>query len=243
VKADDNGGMDAQPMTPEPSRELVDLRRRAYGPDADILGDAEALRRLHELESRLRDGDDGEPPSPAPSPAPDPDDSAAGTPDIPPDSAPPFRPWWRRIPLWALFGVTAIVGLCAGLALQGSFTRAPDAVLRPVDGVHVDLEDEWLLSISQWLTLDAAPVQHESFHKLQVLSATGASGTSCLVVTWSNHWSDFSCTPEGLSPVVDFVAYVGGPQPLDDPLPAGTVIRFELNGGVVSVTMRTPSTS
>lgn len=35
-------------------RELDALRRRAYGPEADILGDAAALSRLSELEDRVR---------------------------------------------------------------------------------------------------------------------------------------------------------------------------------------------
>jgi hypothetical protein len=43
-------------------------------------------------------------------------------------------------------------------------------------------------------------------------------------------------------PVVDFVSYVGGPQPLDHPLPAGSVIRFTLTGEDVEVTLAEPPT-
>jgi hypothetical protein len=50
------------PQTPEvaddpgkdPAAELAELRRRAYGPDADIEADAEARARLQELEDELR---------------------------------------------------------------------------------------------------------------------------------------------------------------------------------------------
>lgn len=45
--------MDA-PMTDGREAELADLRRRAYGPDADIAQDAAATARLRELESQLR---------------------------------------------------------------------------------------------------------------------------------------------------------------------------------------------
>lgn len=46
--------MEAPSLTPERSKELADLRRRAYGPDADIDGDPAALRRLSELEALAR---------------------------------------------------------------------------------------------------------------------------------------------------------------------------------------------
>src|SRR6476469_2850542 len=45
--------MDATAPSPEGSRELADLRKRAYGPDADIDDDPVALRRLLELEALL----------------------------------------------------------------------------------------------------------------------------------------------------------------------------------------------
>lgn len=50
----DNGVMDVPSSSPERSRELADLRRRAYGPTADIAQDAAALARLRELEDSER---------------------------------------------------------------------------------------------------------------------------------------------------------------------------------------------
>jgi hypothetical protein len=44
--------MDAPVLTPDEVRELAQLRRRAYGPSADIASDPAALVRLGELESR-----------------------------------------------------------------------------------------------------------------------------------------------------------------------------------------------
>lgn len=43
-------------LTPHERAELHELRTRAYGPDADILGDPAALGRLDELEERVRTG-------------------------------------------------------------------------------------------------------------------------------------------------------------------------------------------
>src|SRR4029450_3948501 len=119
------GFMDAPSLTPERSRELADLRRRAYGPDADIQRDPGALHRLHELEALAR-----EEPAAAEAPAPatqssdskpatasataEPRASGLGEQSAPATtkqpaadgegvgSAPPTLPrrrWWRRIPV------------------------------------------------------------------------------------------------------------------------------------------------
>src|SRR4051794_13018106 len=63
---DDNGDMDAPSPTPERSRELADLRQRAYGPGADIDRDPDAVRRLGELEALAREQPE---PTAAPEPA------------------------------------------------------------------------------------------------------------------------------------------------------------------------------
>jgi hypothetical protein len=102
--------------------ELDALRRRAYGPDADISGDDEALLRLSELEDRLRRA---RYPSPAAAPPPplaaapgiQPD---AGSPAVPPEpvpvAAPPPLVPSRRAPRWhgALVAATAAVALLLG---------------------------------------------------------------------------------------------------------------------------------
>ncbi|WP_169582286.1 MULTISPECIES: hypothetical protein [Microbacterium] len=136
--------MDAPPLTPERSRELADLRRRAYGPNADIGFDRIAQERLRELEELARStpaappavgeiadpGDEarepnaqaGEPDAEASVPA---DATASETAIGPgrtaagstPDGPPPVattRRWWRRIPVWLLAGVA---GLAIGVAV------------------------------------------------------------------------------------------------------------------------------
>lgn len=248
--------MDAQSLTPESTRELDDLRKRAYGPDADILRDPDALRRLHELEAQVR-ADEPAPTFSAAAPAQTaPQDPASAAAAEPPTAMPhpaspaptgetpairgasPPRRWWRRVPVWGWVAAVGVAGVIVGVASSASLTPRADTTLAPIGHMQPGLEATWALSVEPWLTNDTPPVQHESLDKLRVLSATSAEGVSCLVVTWPSNWSDVSCTPQGLTPVVDFVAYRGGPQPLDTPLAEGTVIRFELHGDVVDVTMR-----
>ena len=57
------------------------------------------------------------------------------------------------------------------------------------------------------------------------------------MVVWENIWADGSCAPGELVPLVDFIAYRGAAQPLEQDLPPGSVIRFELRDGVVDVTL------
>lgn len=54
VSSIDNGGMDSPPLSSDPRSELAALRRRAYGPNADIENDATALARLNALEDAVR---------------------------------------------------------------------------------------------------------------------------------------------------------------------------------------------
>lgn len=134
--------MEAPSQSPERSKELADLRRRAYGPDADIDRDPAAQRRLSELEALARTHAAGdavdvapEPAGPsAPSDVPDAQADAGGEasdpPPIPaaeeepgplpaiaaaePAGATVARPWWRRLPRWT---VTALAGVAAGVAI------------------------------------------------------------------------------------------------------------------------------
>ena len=83
------------------SDELQRLRRRAYGPDADIAGDAAAQARLSELEAAQRA---------QLSPAVE----AAGVAARLPERA-PAEPWWRRRRWLAILG-----GGIVALALNGA---------------------------------------------------------------------------------------------------------------------------
>jgi hypothetical protein len=102
-------------------RELAALRRRAYGPDADIDSDPEALGRLIALEDRLRDEPDARGDADGRAAAPEADAA------VPPASR---RPAWHT----ALLASCAAAALMLG-ALAGAGTYAPDAS-EPL--VHVD---------------------------------------------------------------------------------------------------------
>ncbi|WP_344063581.1 hypothetical protein [Microbacterium pumilum] len=247
--------MDAPSLTPERSRELADLRKRAYGPDADIAHDPEALERLHELEEQLR-SDTPEPvvleaaePAAAVAPAVDARNGstamASPVASEPPSAPAPLpsqksRPWWRRVPLWVSLAIIGLLGVLVGIMVPAAVAPGADTTLHPSENPVLALDDEWLSSMLDWLQVNEPPTEFEPFDNLQVITAISETGSTCLVVFWVNQWSDASCTPDGLTPTVDFVAYPGSPQPLDDIVPVGTVIRFELHGDEVDVTLREP---
>lgn len=252
---DDNRTMEAPSSTPERSRELADLRERAYGPDADIADDPEALERLHELEDLLRadtrEAVEPEAVKPAvdvPSTVDARNDSTVMT--SPPASdpasviatteSPKPRSWWRRIPLWVSLAAIGLLGVLVGITVPAAVTPGADTTLHPSENPVLAIDDEWLSSMLDWLQINEPPTEFEPFYNLQVITAVSETGSTCLVVFWVNQWSDASCTPDGLTPVVDFIAYPGSPQPLDDIVPVGTVIRFELHGDQVGVTLREP---
>ena len=103
-------------MATQDAGELAELRRRAYGPDADIDADADARRPLQELEAELR-----EPVSAPAAPSEDawPDELSSLLDDPPPEvaapsavapsSPTPTRP--RRRGVWALAGAVVIVAI------------------------------------------------------------------------------------------------------------------------------------
>src|SRR5688572_7114748 len=79
--------------------ELERLQRRAYGPGADIAGDAAAMARLSELEAAQRE----------PNPVVD----------------APTAPWWRRRRWLAILGSAAVLALIGALTAWMSQLLAP----------------------------------------------------------------------------------------------------------------------
>jgi len=140
--------------------ELAALRRRAYGPGADIASDDDAVTRLHALEQRLRARRAVDtPPSasgaglpgqhassePAPRPAP-PASAAAGESSEPSEPRPPGEvvddpepASRRRTPVRALVGACAltavgVVALTVPITLWvAALPEQPYAVLYPID--------------------------------------------------------------------------------------------------------------
>ncbi len=235
--------MDAPSPTPERSRELADLQRRAYGPGAGNRLDADVLRRLRELEELSRPREP-EAASAAPDAVLQTADSISVAGDRervalatePPDEArAPKR--WRRIPLWAAIALSGAVSLATAITVGLYQAPQPDALLRPVGEVTADLSTRWVSGLMNSFGLERV-TEHDSFGRFHVLSGTNESGSSCLMIVWENIWADASCVPPSLSPIVDYFQYAGGADPTREDLAPGSVIRFELRDGAVDVTVR-----
>ncbi|MCH6229268.1 hypothetical protein MK786_00755 [Microbacterium sp. CFH 31415] len=259
--------MDASSLTAARSRELADLRRRAYGPNADIDSDPAAQRRLHELEELVRPSI-----SEASSP-PDrqidgdrrrssPDGAAAGertrTPSsvalYPPSEAPdedavevprpavtaPARRWWQRVPLWAVTAVAGIaVGLAAGLAWPTDSEPPPDLTL-DVEPGGGERGAGFTENLDYWGVDPGSVVPHEQFDVIQVWTARAVDESRCVLLSHDGGFLSATCSGGGLDPVLDFTVYDGMSLEFDEPLPIGTVIRFVGRSGHVDVWVSAP---
>ena len=117
--------------------ELAALRRRAYGPDADIDGDPQALRRLEELENRARE-EYAVAPSAGSSPAAAAEGAERGAPPTEIDVGPaPRRLGWR---VAAVAGVAAVAVLVV-VQITGPQTVAPVAEASPPATPAIPLVD------------------------------------------------------------------------------------------------------
>jgi hypothetical protein len=227
--------MDAAPLTSERMRELAELRSRAYGPDADIERDEDALARLIELEELARtdapapaDADPDVPASPAAHSSP----IAVVVHDAPADAPPAARrPWWRRIPVAAIVALAAMAGLGVGLAVPALSRPQPAAVLRQapfVDGVELDFRMYGIPAES--------PVRYEPFRTFEVWSGQTREGSICVVVTTAvGEWLASGCAPEPLSPTADIMFTPGMREVEGFDLAQGSVVRFQLRGDVIEV--------
>jgi len=223
--------MDAPALSSDRLRELAELRSRAYGPDADIDRDADALARLVELEELART-EPTEPASvdapPAASASPAGIDQTAvigesvdAEPTRPATEAP--RRWWRQVPLWAYIVGALVVGLIVGLAVPTLLPPHPVTTLQqaPIEGAVLDF---------QMYGIEAdSPVRYQPFHDLEVWSARTEQGSTCIVVTSDTaEWMAAGCAPEPLNPTAD-ISFYPGMRPIDGlDLPNGSVVRLIL---------------
>lgn len=251
--------MDAPPLSPARSQELADLRRRAYGPNADIQRDPIAQRRLYELEQLARPAADEPvhesevarqevlPPPGVGDEASDSPDSTEPEPSVAVEEAavaPPAtaarRSWWRRIPLWA---VAAVVGLGVGLALGLSWPTSSE----PPPDLTLDVEPGggekgagFRENLDYWGVDPSTVVPHEPFDAIQVWTARAVDESRCLLLSFDGGFLSATCSGAGLDPVLDFTVYDGMSLELETPLPIGTVIRFVGREGHVDVWVSVP---
>ena len=231
--------------SPDAERELARLRRRAYGPDADIAADPKAAARLSELESaargdrtpsRFADSADKTPPR---------DWADRTTPPATDGSGPETTAGrWRRHPIWVA-AVTA--ALCAAIAIGVSFVSAgpkPDAALAATG----DAPSSTLMRNISWLfsSYGVDPdtmVSHGDFAAVSVWTAEAKGERRCLFLTVNDEYVlERACMPAGLDPIIDIII-----APTTTSLvgrgtyPESTALRFVSRDDTVEIWVRSPS--
>lgn len=240
--------------------ELAALRARAYGPDADIHTDPEAVARLRALEHDARRAPDAAPASPAPAPPalpassfvapgpppplPDAPGSSAATPSFPratevaAESSRPRIQGRRRVPLLLACAITAVAAAAVTVPLTlwaSGLADRPYAVLNPSD----DDPDEMFFSP------DSSSVRFDDFLGIRVSvgELDYLEGERCMLVDPDPRGRNDdgsstrgSCSPAGFGAVVDIPA-VDGYLSDDVRRRLGdiTALRFELVGDEVHV--------
>ncbi|MFT4221049.1 MAG: hypothetical protein QM611_11095 [Microbacterium sp.] len=243
--------------------ELRALRARAYGPDADIAGDAAALRRLEELEAQAR----GPvlPTEPEPEPEPDVDAVASDSspapapPQAEAQEAPPSTPRRRR--LWPWLAVAWAASLFAVAGLVAATTYAAALVrFTPVSTGPEGRQVAVLQAVSSsplaamW---DPPPTVFEDFHGMTVLVVGGEwalnDADTCLMVVRTDAVDPTAhaiegpmlqgCGAAGFPPTVAVRVTEALSEQLQSEFPAGSALRFVLDGSRVGVFWKAESTT
>lgn len=225
--------------------ELSVLRRRAYGPDADIAADPDAARRLERLERASRAGSVGVPPEAGP----DVIAEAQGLTASPSDavtpavrSARPGASWWRRRSTWAAATTIAVsAAVAAGVTFVAAGPR-PDATLvmtgeTPTEALTGNIL--WLISAYD-IDRDTV-IGHAGFADMSVWTARTETGMRCLFLTVGDTQElQTSCMPAGLDPTIDFTLYPGMTDVVGGDYPDRTALRFVFRGDGVDVWIMPP---
>ena len=226
--------------------ELAALRRRAFGPDADILDDPAALARLQELEESVLP-----PPAQVPAPASS-ERRATGIPlDEDDDLEAPkaarlsgrLRDRMARFTAGRLGRITSIL---AAVVLIGAVGGAigwqigqphPDRVLH-VDGTHYTPSgqgtDLWL---KEMYGITGSFRGHEPYGRVHVFTGTARDGSECMVLMiGADDAVGTSCSPPPLPASADLFIFPGWTKVYTGlELPAGSVVRFVQSGDDVEV--------
>ncbi|OUM45445.1 hypothetical protein [Arthrobacter sedimenti] len=248
--------MDASSPSSDAGRELGELRRRAYGPHADIQADPAALARLTELETARTasppEGTDTELDEPAAAadsaPAADFAGTVSGTdrPDTAAGIAPAMasregspRSFWHRITATRVrrswFMAAALVAFLAlAYAVEWLIGPHPDATLHPL----ADEADGVVFSMLDVLGADVDRSSlrgYEPYRGVEPWFAVDRQGLQCfMIIDRSGPTVDgANCVPPG----VDLFADIGAWPLLGDDsmegLPGGSIIRFHYRGDSV----------
>ena len=184
-------------------RELRALRAKAYGPDADLHDDPDAMHQLAELESLVR----GQSPTSTPAPGIDPVPAAnpiptadpvraadpAPTAAEAPPAAPRDRRGWTRKRITLTWIASVVVAVVASTAITSVVARRVQADPREVAVLGVDSFATWpgIFAGSQELASGPnGPVQRDAFAAFHGMAAysvgggwlAGVPGEVCLLV-------------------------------------------------------------
>jgi hypothetical protein len=241
------------PPSLESGAELAELRRRAYGPDADIANDPAAMARLADLEGAARhpvpaaaiEAPNDQPGDAAPAAVADHGESpvidglrsdAASAPrSSDPDAV--TRSWWRRPSAWLIAaGAIVLTVAVSGVAMALLAPRG-DLALAPVssdDGERQRLAGQGIIEM---YGMDRTTLQrYDSYRELHVWSASATNGNRCILLETDAYGVyGVNCAPRGLAPTFDLYVYPGIPTDLSGDLPIGSVARFVLDGDRVSI--------
>ncbi|BDV31624.1 hypothetical protein [Microbacterium terricola] len=213
--------------------ELAELRRRAYGPDADIAADPAA-------QSRLRDLEAGEQEEIADVSAPR---DAAGTPGV---AAPPNSRWRRSGP-WIVAGAAITIALLAGAALVAEETSRPQAELtlaaRSVPG-DVIVPGISTATLRAWNIPPGALAYNGRVGNLDVWTMTDGADAGCVILSVEGSFYRQSCGRRPLAPQIDVVAdpELIPSRSMDPAVPPGSVVRIGLFDDVVRIFVARPDT-
>ncbi|WP_396668178.1 hypothetical protein [Microbacterium sp. R86528] len=226
--------MDGGPRASTDASDLAALRRRAYGPDADIWGDDDAQHRLRELEQQERPSDravaGGEPAWLSGSvPEPSPPTLSQGPPEIDAPTDAVLAPRARR--LWLVALASLVLGGIAGGALVSASVPRANLVLETTND---RLPEELSRQIMDWGVGESGIQGHEPLGELTAWTAMSATGESCMILVARSSIQAVACAPGGLDPSVDVV--VGRDVPVPGPeIPDGSALRLLADDDGVAV--------
>jgi hypothetical protein len=252
--------MDAMALSPEESRELAALRRRAYGPQPDIDDDPAALARLEALESALHAHSEatgateaeattapGRPEEEVPDLTPHGflrsahSSPAWSPPEDDPEGEGPALPHRRTPRRWLVVaGAVALVCALVWGVTQLSAPRADATLSRiPAGEEGQRFARQGFLSAADVVVQEVQ--RFEPYEALQMWLILAESGDRCLVIEAERYGIlGVNCTPAGLEPTLDLRIWRGMRTNVFGHLPPGTFLRFVHSGDRIHVWVRPP---
>lgn len=143
---------------------------------------------------------------------------------------------------WGMVWIAAGIGLAIAYGVGWVLSPHPDATLQRTDG-----ETPWsITSLLDYSSVEVEPATlkpYEEFRGLQPWSASDSLGTPCLFIVEpsTDYLQGSACTPQEADLIVDVGAWPVYNDSFAEGLPDGTIIRFQLRGDAVDVTVHRPA--